>query len=281
MKDFDKRFGEDFLGQLPQDSGVYIFRDEKREVIYIGKAKNLRRRISQYRLAKKRRCKMRIIVKAALYLEFQICADEDEALLLENKLIQAHRPRLNIAGAFSFMYPYLAWGRTADGLLCLAYSTDPNQLIARGWEAFGAFRSRDTVKAAYEALVFLANYLGHEDYRGRKAYGDIPFTRLTVLRQWPTDIDLRAFFRGESADILQIMLLALLEKPDARNKSRDVQEQFAFLRLFYRTEALNLREKLRAERNEASMIPQVDRDPLFLRSKQKRPSANAEPEALE
>jgi predicted GIY-YIG superfamily endonuclease len=270
MTEFDKRFGADFLATLPFSSGVYLFRDQQSEIIYVGKAKNLRRRLAQYRLAKAKRKsgKMRIIVRHAESLEVQLCGDEAEALLLENSLIQQHRPRFNVAGAFSFLYPYLGFRWNEDRFFCLAYATDPQQLIARDFEAFGAFRSRDTVKAAYEALVMLLSFLGHVDAKERSAYGDIPFTRLTIVRQLTLKQDqLRAFLRGESADILGDLLVALLEKPAARRSAAEVQEQFSILRLFFQTEAQSLRQVMRNTGRSESMITQGERDPLFLKEK--------------
>ena len=69
--------------------------DQAQQLIYVGKAKNLRRRLSQYRHAKrlKKHSKMRSIIKAAERIEHEVCATELDAFLLETRLIQAHRPR--------------------------------------------------------------------------------------------------------------------------------------------------------------------------------------------
>ena len=63
MKRFDRKFGVNFLKELPQSPAVYLFKDETGEVLYTGKAKNVRRRLSDYRNASRRKAhrKMRSI----------------------------------------------------------------------------------------------------------------------------------------------------------------------------------------------------------------------------
>src|SRR5678815_1052149 len=108
VRNFDRKFGAEFLESLPGSPGVYLVYDQKGELIYVGKAKNLKRRLSQYRntLRKKYR-RMRGIVKEAARIEVQ-CAETDlDACLREARLIQKHRPRWNIVGAYSFLYPLI------------------------------------------------------------------------------------------------------------------------------------------------------------------------------
>ena len=95
MKRFDRKFGETFLAELPQSPGVYLFKDEADVVIYVGKAKSLRRRLSDYRNASRRKAhrKMRAIVRDAATVETRDVATEADALLLENELIRELRPQ--------------------------------------------------------------------------------------------------------------------------------------------------------------------------------------------
>src|SRR2546421_828806 len=110
---FDRKFGPEFLESLPGSPGVYLVYDRQDELIYVGKAKNLKRRLSQYRntLRRKTHRRMRGIVKEAARIEIR-CAESDlDACLTEAVLIQKHRPRWNIVGAYSFFYP-LIWFRS-------------------------------------------------------------------------------------------------------------------------------------------------------------------------
>ena len=90
MKAFDTKFGADFLGGLPQAPGVYFVYDGEGRLIYVGKAKNLRRRLGQYRNAQrlKKHAKMRSIIRDADRIEIRICESDFAACLLENELIR-------------------------------------------------------------------------------------------------------------------------------------------------------------------------------------------------
>ncbi len=267
-KDFDKKWGRDFIRTVPDTAGIYIFRDEKAEAIYIGKARSLRRRLGQYRLAslKKAHRKMRLIVRKATTLEFQICGSETEALLLENQLIQKHRPMFNIVGAYAFLYPYLGFKETATRELALCYTTQPEILDHHGFQLFGAFRSRDVVNAAFDALVELFFYIGHDDPAQRATFGRISYTRISCFRQvdavWLSR--LTGFFRGEDAELLQLLFTCLLEKPGARRHAEAVQMHLKQLRSFFVSEAVRLRTALRQHGRDVSMIPQEERDGIFL-----------------
>src|SRR5690606_29572813 len=98
------------------------------EVLYVGKAKNLRRRLNTYRLAspKKRHRKMRTLVRLASRLEIEPLATEEEALLREGELIRSLRPPHNVEGAYEFLYPSLGVGMW-DKHLLLAATTEPER----------------------------------------------------------------------------------------------------------------------------------------------------------
>ncbi|HHV79193.1 MAG TPA: excinuclease ABC subunit UvrC [Firmicutes bacterium] len=93
---------------LPDSSGVYIFRDKAGKVIYVGKAVSLRNRVRSYfQEANFKLPKVRQIVSNAESLEFIITASEVEALILENNLIKQHRPKYNVRLRDDKNYPYL------------------------------------------------------------------------------------------------------------------------------------------------------------------------------
>ena len=90
----------------PKTSGVYLRRDEKDIVIYVGKAKSLKNRLSSY-FASKRDIKTRILVSRARRIEYIQTDNEYEALLLENNLIKKYKPRYNINLKDGKTYPVL------------------------------------------------------------------------------------------------------------------------------------------------------------------------------
>lgn len=81
---------------LPTTAGVYLFKDRDGEVLYVGKASNLRARVRQYLSGHDERFMVRYLVAAATRVEVVPVSNEKEALLLENSLIKQHRPRYNV-----------------------------------------------------------------------------------------------------------------------------------------------------------------------------------------
>ena len=94
------RFGEDFFRQLPERPGVYFFCGKTEGVLYVGKAKNLRKRIGSYRVANPERVSRRIIrlMQRVERIEYDECPDEQTAAHREELLICVLNPRFNRAG---------------------------------------------------------------------------------------------------------------------------------------------------------------------------------------
>jgi len=104
---FDLKSGA-FKKEFPNDPGVYIFRDSAERVIYVGKAKNLKNRVSSYfNSPADMTPKTVMMVSKARYLEFILTSSENEAFLLESSLIKKHIPRYNIVLRDDKQYPYL------------------------------------------------------------------------------------------------------------------------------------------------------------------------------
>lgn len=98
----------EIIKNLPKTCGVYIFKDKTDTIIYIGKAKNLKNRVSSYFLNKhKNSPKTIILVKNITKIDYIIVDTELEALLLENKLIKKHKPKYNIDLKDSKTYAYI------------------------------------------------------------------------------------------------------------------------------------------------------------------------------
>jgi excinuclease ABC subunit C len=84
------------LHAVPSSTGVYLMKDEKGAVIYVGKAKNLRSRIRNYFQGTDTRSMVPFLVSRVRDLDFVVTNTEKEAFLLENTLIKEHRPRYNV-----------------------------------------------------------------------------------------------------------------------------------------------------------------------------------------
>ncbi|HVN96440.1 MAG TPA: GIY-YIG nuclease family protein, partial [Syntrophorhabdaceae bacterium] len=87
---------EDHLNNLPESSGVYLFKDRAHNIIYIGKAKNLRDRVGSYVREGVKDAKTERLVENIDHVDFVLTGNEKEAFLLENNLIKEHRPKYNV-----------------------------------------------------------------------------------------------------------------------------------------------------------------------------------------
>lgn len=132
----------DKLKQLPDKPGVYIMRDEKDEIIYVGKAKSLTKRVHQYfRPSHDEGIKKNQMVKRIERFEFIVCDSEIEALVLENNLIKENRPKYNTMLRDDKTYPYIK---------VTTYEDFPRVVLSRrvekdGAKYFGPFPSAGAV----------------------------------------------------------------------------------------------------------------------------------------
>jgi predicted GIY-YIG superfamily endonuclease len=280
VKPFDRKFGEDWLRQLPPAPAVYLFKDARREVLYAGKAKDVRRRLERYRNATRRKAhrKMRALVREASSLEVRLVPSERDALLAENELIRTLRPPYNVDGAFSFLYPALGVGTRGHQVL-LGFTTNPD-----GWRELdlrwhGSFRSRRRARDAFDALVELLGFLAHLEPRSRLPR--VPRrrgSRLVAFRQLGPDLlaAIEQLLAGESPAAVAELSLRLLEKAAARHDAEHVEADLRLLAAFFESDLSKLRDVLRAAGRSGCFVPQGERDALFL-SQRGAAAAGAQP----
>jgi excinuclease ABC subunit C len=264
---FDRKFGAGLVRELPPVPAVYLFKDEGGNVLYAGKAKNVRRRLQAYRnaTAGKAHRKMRRVMRAASALEVRLAASERDALLLENELIRTLRPRFNVDGAYSFLYPAIGIGvRGHLSLLC--FTTRVAAFSELGLRWCGSFRSRPRTLAAFEALIGLLELLGHREPGSRlRGLPRVRGSRTIAFRRIePLVPPLGRLLSGESDAALPDLAARLLEKPAARQAAREVEERLRLLDAFFRTDARRLREALRAAGAREGFVLQEQRDALFI-----------------
>ncbi len=92
---------------IPDEPGAYLFRDGDGRVVYVGKARSLRKRLASY-WGKPLHPRTQAMMEAAQCVEWIVASGEVDALMLEYNLIQRHRPRFNIRYRDDKSYPYLA-----------------------------------------------------------------------------------------------------------------------------------------------------------------------------
>ncbi len=136
---------------LPRQPGIYKFIDETDTILYIGKAKNLFKRLASYFGDKKDRAfKTRVMVKNAHHIDYTIVETEADALLLENTLIKKFQPRYNVMLKDGKSYSYL----------CIKREPFPKVFITRkvirdGSTYFGPYTSRARLKIILELIKTL------------------------------------------------------------------------------------------------------------------------------
>ncbi len=132
-------FSEDLLRAvkaLPLKPGVYLFKDKKDEVIYVGMSKSLRKRVSSYFQKNHDRTKTRRLVSRIVSFDFIVVETEADALLLESSLIKKYRPHYNVLLKDDKTYPWLCIKKERFPRV---FST--RRLLKDGSEYFGPYAS--------------------------------------------------------------------------------------------------------------------------------------------
>ncbi|MBQ1954297.1 MAG: excinuclease ABC subunit UvrC [Clostridia bacterium] len=132
---------------LPMLPGVYFYRDAQGSIIYIGKAKILKNRVSQY-FHSNRPPKTELMIRHAASLEYVVTSDEFEALVLECTLIKQYKPRYNILLKDDKGYPFI---RVDTKALYPRFSV-VNKKAADGAEYFGPYGGRGVAFGVIEAV---------------------------------------------------------------------------------------------------------------------------------
>ena len=104
MESFDL---QQFLSNLTSHPGIYQMLNSEKEIIYVGKAKNLKKRVSSYFQKQDHTPKTKVMVSQVTDIQVVITGNENEALILENQLIKKFKPRYNIIFRDDKTYPYI------------------------------------------------------------------------------------------------------------------------------------------------------------------------------
>ena len=135
------------LKTLPNDPGVYQYFDQKDVVIYVGKAKNLRKRVNSYFTKTHDNNRTRLLVKNIVRIEHIVVNSEMDALLLENNLIKKYQPRYNVLLKDDKSYPWI----------CIKKERFPRifatrKIIRDGSEYYGPYTSMKTVRTLLDLI---------------------------------------------------------------------------------------------------------------------------------
>jgi excinuclease ABC subunit C len=137
------------LDSLPLNPGVYIYRDSRAQVIYVGKAKNLRARVRSYfQNGAQHTIKTRRLVAEIVDLEWIIVPTEVDALVLENTLIKRYQPRYNVLLKDDKTYPYIKIHWQDD----FPKVSVTRRVLKDGGGYYGPYTSAYTVRQTLDSL---------------------------------------------------------------------------------------------------------------------------------
>ena len=135
------------LSTIPDNPGVYQFYDSEGKILYVGKAKNLKKRVASYFTKKHEYGKTRVLVKKISEIKHIVVPTESDALLLENNLIKKYQPRYNVMLKDDKSYPWI----------CIKNERFPRifptrKLIKDGSEYYGPYTRMTTVKTLLDLI---------------------------------------------------------------------------------------------------------------------------------
>ncbi len=135
------------LKTLPQEPGVYQYFDAEDTLIYVGKAKNIKKRVSSYFTKTHENGKTRVLVKKIVSIKHIVVETETDALLLENNLIKTYKPRYNVLLKDDKTYPWI----------CIKNERFPRifptrRIFKDGSEYYGPYTSMKTVWTLLELI---------------------------------------------------------------------------------------------------------------------------------
>ncbi len=182
---------------IPSDSGCYLFYDEEDHLLYVGKAKNLKKRVSQYFQKNNQGPKVTLMVSKIRRIETRIVNAEIEALILENNLIKEHKPKFNILLRDDKNFTYLRVTNEEEPKLEIV-----RRVIKDGSTYFGP---KTSTKEFRETVKFCQKFFGakmiksNQDYYINQLLGkELP------LEEYQQNIErMKKFLRGNTDEVIK------------------------------------------------------------------------------
>lgn len=145
------------LKTLPSNTGIYKFYDKVGDILYVGKAKNIKKRVSSYFRSNHKNFKTNLLVKQIFKIENIIVETEMDALLLENNLIKELKPKYNVLLKDDKTYPWI----------CIIRNPRPKIFLTRkinnkSGEYFGPYMSGKKVRVLIQMIKELYPFFNHD-----------------------------------------------------------------------------------------------------------------------
>ena len=210
------------INTIPKKPGVYHFYDENDNIIYIGKAKDLKRRVSSYFSKNHTRIKTKKLVSKIVDIKCIIVETEIDALLLENNLIKKHQPRYNILLKDDKSYPWICIKKEAFPRV---FQT--RNIVKDGSEYFGPYMSTYVVDVLLDFFseLFYDNGFDPDSYinRNLKEKSEEKYNRVIS--------EIKQVLKGDIKDLinrLEKKMMVFSSKMDYENAQK-IKEKIGLL----------------------------------------------------
>lgn len=138
------------VSNLPESPGIYQYLNEEGSIIYVGKAKNLKRRVSSYFNREHTNAKTRVLVRKITDIRYIVVKSEEDALLLENNLIKKYKPRYNVLLKDDKTYPSIC---VSNEYFPRVYKT--RNIIRNGSNYYGPYTHLPSMYAVLDLIYKL------------------------------------------------------------------------------------------------------------------------------
>jgi len=276
------RVGKNWFDDIPATPGIYRFFDKGGELLYVGKAKNLRFRLFSYKRAKSGSVSRKVarLIAKTYRIEIEETESELEALLLENRLIREHRPQFNHANKQTDAY-YFVFLKTDDaGLEYRLAMRTHDETGQNHWH--GCFKGHNIVRRSMGCMLQLIWMAEHQHVSPHMLPVQLT-RRLSPMRftlQWKTSEKrgyrsemiqlLNQWINGESCELLDWLAICVeygRQKRLSRFETLFLENRLECLKAFYDYKLVpyrKLRENLPEGRR---LIPQNELDDLMVRAR--------------
>ncbi len=190
---------------IPTDSGCYMYYGEDNDLLYVGKAKNLRKRVSNYFQKEHESTRIKVMVKKIRRIETRIVSSEIEALILENNLIKEHMPRYNVLLRDDKNFIYLR----------ITKAEEPKLEIVRKLKRDGAtyIGPKTSSKEFRETVRFCQKHFGARMVKpGQDYYLNIVSAETISPEEYRSNIDrMKRFLKGQTSEVVKELQVKMMQ----------------------------------------------------------------------
>ena len=206
------------LKTLPSNTGIYKFYDKVGNILYVGKAKNIKKRVSSYFRSNHKNFKTNLLVKQIFKIENIVVETEMDALLLENNLIKKLKPKYNVLLKDDKTYPWI----------CIIRNPRPKIFLTRkinnkSGEYFGPYMSGKKVRVLIQMIKELYPFFNHDLIHLLKIKDEE-----NEIKMFDNNIkSIKSFIRGNFKKTIKQFKQEMLELSSKREyeKAQDIKEK--------------------------------------------------------